>query len=676
MALKMRVLTKFPSRVQGESLITVDTVNGVTTIGYDPSKLISTTSIPNPSDFETVIINKQTGLQTRGTLALFGGGTTTATSVVTANGFAGTVANPSTTPAITIKTTVTGITKGDGTGLSAAVPGVDYSAGTSALATGILKSTTSTGALSIATAGDYPTLNQNTTGSAATLTTARLLAGNSFNGSANVPFANKFIVQGTTDTGLTGAQFLGALATGLLKNTTTTGVLSVATAGTDFAPGTASLATGILKSTTATGALTIATAADYPTLNQNTTGSAATVTGPFSGDVGGTQSATVIQPNAVTLGKMAQLASFSVIGNNTGSTATPSALSPSQILDIIGSTQGSLLYRAGAQWSALGPGTAGQVLASGGSGANPIWQTVSGSGTVTSVGLSMPGIFSVTGSPITGFGTFGVTLASQSPNLIFAGPATGGSGAPTFRSFVPADLGSVGANQGEILFRGSAGWVVLAPGTSGQVLKTNGAGNDVAWTTVSGTGTVTTVSVVTANGFAGTVANAATAPAITLTTSITGLLKGNGTAISAATAGTDYQAPMTVAAGSDVNTGTDNAKYVTASAIAGSHAWQTLTDGATVNWNMASGYNAKVTIAGNRTLATPTNPIEGRVYQLQIIQDGTGSRTMTFPASTIFDFGGAGTPTLSTGANKMDLLTLTCLNASTPLFRVGFNKGS
>lgn len=79
-------------------------------------------------------------------------------------------------------------------------------------------------------AADIPTLNQNTTGSAATWTTARNLAGNSVNGSANVAFANKFIVQGTTDAGLSGPQFLGALGTGLVKNTTTTGVLSIAAA--------------------------------------------------------------------------------------------------------------------------------------------------------------------------------------------------------------------------------------------------------------------------------------------------------------------------------------------------------------------------------------------------------------------------------------------------------------
>lgn len=75
--------------------------------------------------------------------------------------------------------------------------------------------------------------------------TARNLGGNSVDGSANVAFANKFIVQGTTDAGLSGSQFLGALGTGILKNTTSTGILGIAVAG------------------------------DFPTLNQNTTGTAA-----------------------------------------------------------------------------------------------------------------------------------------------------------------------------------------------------------------------------------------------------------------------------------------------------------------------------------------------------------------------------------------------------------------
>jgi hypothetical protein len=74
--------------------------------------------------------------------------------------------------------------------------------------------------------------------------------------------------------------------------------------------------------------------------------------------------------------------------------------------------------------------------------------------------------------------------------------------------------------------------------------------------TSSTTGTVTSASVVSANGFAGTVATATTTPAITLTTSITGVLKGNGTAISAATAGTDYGAPATASTWSASQRGT------------------------------------------------------------------------------------------------------------------------
>ena len=56
-------------------------------------------------------------------------------------------------------------------------------------------------------------------------------------------------------------------------------------------------------------------------------------------------------------------------------------------------------------------------------------------------------------------------------------------------------------------------------------------------------GTVTSTSVVSANWFAWSVATSTTTPAITLTTSITGMIKGNWTAISAASAGTDYLAP-------------------------------------------------------------------------------------------------------------------------------------
>ncbi len=97
-------------------------------------------------------------------------GTVTTVSVASANGLAGTVATATTTPAITLSTTVTGMVKGNGTALSAATSGTDYAPGTATNTTGIVKSTTGTGALTTAVAADFPILNQNTTGTASNIT--------------------------------------------------------------------------------------------------------------------------------------------------------------------------------------------------------------------------------------------------------------------------------------------------------------------------------------------------------------------------------------------------------------------------------------------------------------------------------------------------------------------------
>lgn len=89
----------------------------------------------------------------------------------------------------------------------------------------------------------------------------------------------------------------------------------------------------------------------------------------------------------------------------------------------------------------------------------------------------------------------------------------------------------------------NSGWTLT---NNGAIVLGTTALTFTQFTGTGGTGTVTTVSVVTANGFAGTVANPTTTPAITISTGITGLLKGNGTAVSAAVAGTDYLAPANV----------------------------------------------------------------------------------------------------------------------------------
>lgn len=61
-------------------------------------------------------------------------------------------------------------------------------------------------------------------------------------------------------------------------------------------------------------------------------------------------------------------------------------------------------------------------------------------GAVSSVGLSLPAMFTVSGSPITSSGTLTATLANQNANLVFAGPSSGTASAPTFRALVSADM--------------------------------------------------------------------------------------------------------------------------------------------------------------------------------------------------------------------------------------------
>lgn len=187
-------------------------------------------------------------------------------------------------------------------------------------------------------------------------------------------------------------------------------------------------------------------------------------------------------------------------------------------------------------------------------------QTGATGGAVTSVGLSLPAMFTVTGSPVTTSGTLTATLASQTANTIFAAP-NGSAGAPTFRLIVAADLPMATAAEAK----------------AGTVTKPVGV--DVLWT-------------------------------------------------------------MNVI--------------------------QTLVDAATTPWDMSLGPNAKWTLAASRTLGAPTNMKEGVWYTLQVIQDATGSRLVTWPAS--FNWGTAGAPTLTTTAAKYDLVSIYCTNASTPTF--------
>ena len=81
-----------------------------------------------------------------------------------------------------------------------------------------------------------------------------------------------------------------------------------------------------------------------------------------------------------------------------------------------------------------------------------------------------------------------------------------------------------------------------------------------------------------------------------------------------------------------------------------------LSDGANISWDLSQNQVASVTLAGNRTLDAPSNQVAGATYILIVKQDGSGSRTLNTSASA-YKFPGGTEPTLSTGANAVDILS-------------------
>jgi hypothetical protein len=81
---------------------------------------------------------------------------------------------------------------------------------------------------------------------------------------------------------------------------------------------------------------------------------------------------------------------------------------------------------------------------------------------------------------------------------------------------------------------------------------------------------------------------------------------------------------------------------------------QTLTDQAAIDWDLALGGAATVTLGGNRTLNEASNKVDGACYSLRIIQDGTGTRLLTWHAT--YRFPGGVEPALSAAVNNIDIL--------------------
>lgn len=214
--------------------------------------------------------------------------------------------------------------------------------------------------------------------------------------------------------------------------------------------------------------------------------------------------------------------------------------------------------------------------------------------------------------------------------------STTAAAAPTSGNLVDGEL-ALNTLDEKLYFKNSTGTVKLLASNAGAA------------------GTVTSASVVTANGFAGTVATATTTPAITLTTSITGVLKGNATAISAAVAGTDYVTP----------TGTETLtnKTVEAGTFTNGYTEEVFTGNSStaITLDLANGTVQIITLTGNCVYTFPT-PVAGKSFTLIHLQDATGSRTVTWPSTV--DWPSATAPTLTATALRADKFVFTAISGT------------
>ena len=438
---------------------------------------------------------------------------------------------------------INGIIKSNGTTISAAVAGTDYvtpnasiTAGTNTKISYDSKGLVTGGTSAILASADY--VNQGTVSSvlhgnasgnpswgqivnsdvdaSAGIDATKLVTGVVDNSEFNAldGVTTGIQTQINSKANISGQVFTGAISATNLSGTNT-GDVSLGTGGENYLSLTGQVLTASAVNLSGTNVTGILAAGRFPALTGDVTTSA--------GSLG-----TTISANAVTYSKIQNL---STTGRLLGSS---SDTNPVQEI-----TLGSGLSLTGTTLSASGLG-----------------------GTVTSVGLSLPSFITVTNSPVTGSGVLTGTLTSQLQNTVFAAP-DGASGAPTFRSLLSNDIPNLDwakITTGKPTTLAGYGITDAALSTHNHTVDglsnvniSGKANNDIlqwdgtSWVnkSLSGAGLITTE----------------TDPVVK---AINGIIKSNGTTISAAVAGTDYVTPnASITAGTNTKISYDSKGLVT-----------------------------------------------------------------------------------------------------------------
>ena len=252
-----------------------------------------------------------------------------------------------------------------------------------------------------------------------------------------------------------------------------------------------------------------------------------TAASPLSGGTITTTGTIGLTSNGVTNAYLATMSPYTIKANITSGTVAPTDATLTAILDTLGSTQGMTLYRGNTSWSTLPSSGTNTLLSVSGPNANPAWQT----------------------------------LSYMIDNAINSASA-----------------------QGTILYRGASSWSALAPGLSGQLLRTGGASADPSWYTVTGAGTVTSV-----NASGGTTGMTFTGGPITvsgtLTMSGTLAVANGGTGQTTASAAFNALSPITTTGDLIIGNGTNSATRL----AIGSNGYVLTSNGTTASWAASAG---------------------------------------------------------------------------------------